>query len=868
MIPTPDQRVRVFASSTLRELAAERQAVRDAINRLHLVPVMFEQGARPHSPRQVYRDYLAQSQIFIGVYWQSYGWIAPGQQISGLEDEFLLSAGMPRLIYVKSPAPKREPRLEQMLASIMGDGTVSFTEFSDAAQLQLLVENDLAVLLSERFGPTTSGGGPTIAAPLAGALPAPATPLIDRARERAAVENLIFRHGARLITLTGPGGVGKSRLALEAAARLEGKFRDGVRFIDLAAVHDAGAVGAAIAAGLGLSTSAGRQKADLASYLGSRRMLLVLDNFEQVTEAAPMVAELLAAAGGLVVLTTSRAVLKVRGEQEYPVGPLQLPPGGADFDASSVLSYASVRLFVERARAIDPDFELTTANTRAVAQICRRLDGLPLAIELAAARIRMLPPAALLARLDAGLTVLTGGPRDLPQRQRTLSNTLDWSYSLLSSQEQALFARLGVFAGTFGLPAVAAICADGTQDADEQTIDTLSALVDSSLVQPLTDGDEPRFSMLETVRQYSREHLRASGEWEQVHDRHAAHFLRISRPTEPELHGGQQLAWLDRLEIRHDNLSAAVSWLIDSGRPGPAGRLLWATWRFWWLHGYIGELARLMDKLLANAGGLSPHQHARALAGTGFTLFVGGDPGRAQSLLEQSLPLYRQSGDVLGAALVSAALGHLQAAQGEDAQASQLLERTLSQLMEADSADLVPQLRTLHLFNLALVSNFLGQIRLGDGDYQRAGQLFNDGLAIARRAGDRFTILISLYDLALTRQACRDQLGAAALLRDGVCLAMESGDKSSAAYYLEALSQVASAQDRPERAVVLLSAAEALLEVGGSGWLHAYVPRTRPDDSALAELCTRAGASACHQAEAEGRSLAAAGSTNALMTAL
>src|SRR5215467_12570445 len=255
-IRTPDQRVRVFASSTLGELAPERQAVRDAVSRLHLVPVMFELGARPHPARQVYRDYLAQSQIFVGVYWQSYGWIAPGQKISGLEDEFRLSVGMPKLIYVKSPAPHREPRLEEMLESIREDGGISYKEFSDAAGLQLLVENDLALLLSERFDQST-GGAAASRRGVASVLPASATPLIDRQADTAAVEHLVLRQRARLVTLTGPGGVGKSRLALEAASRLEPHFRDGARFVDLGSVRAASMVAAAVAAGLGLSTSAG-----------------------------------------------------------------------------------------------------------------------------------------------------------------------------------------------------------------------------------------------------------------------------------------------------------------------------------------------------------------------------------------------------------------------------------------------------------------------------------------------------------------------------------------------------------------------------------------------------------------------------------
>ena len=371
-----------------------------------------------------------------------------------------MSAGLPQLIYVKSPAPDRDPRLAQMLARIRDEGDVSYQHFSDPAELQQRVENDLAVLLSERFEMTRPGEGAADAAPLAGTVPVPATPLLGREQETAAVEELVAGEGVRLVTLTGPGGVGKSRLMVEAARRLGPGFADGARFVALASVSAADLVAAAIAAGLGLNTSAWLIT-DLESYLRPRRLLLALDNFEQVIGAAPLLAELLGAAPGLVVLVTSRTVLRLSGEHEFPVSPLPVPPARPGRDLADLQRYASVSLFTERAHAVAPGFELTDANVGAVAEICRRLDGLPLAIELAAARVRLLPPQELASRLDQRFSVLTGGARDLPERQRTLRNTLDWSYGLLPAGEQALFARLGVFAGPFSLPAAEAVCALG-----------------------------------------------------------------------------------------------------------------------------------------------------------------------------------------------------------------------------------------------------------------------------------------------------------------------------------------------------------------------------------------------------------------------
>ena len=423
VIRTPDQRLRVFVSSTLHELAAERQAVRSAVTRLRLVPVMFELGARPHPPRQVYRAYLAQSQVFVGVYWQSYGFIAPGEEVSGLEDEYLLSAGLPRLIYVKSPAPQRDPRLDRLLTRIEDDVSVSYQVFSAGDELQRLVEDDLAVLLSERFEMTRppDGAVTTEEVPLAGALPAPVTPLVGREHELAAIESLLLEKGARLVTLTGPGGVRKSRLAVEAAGRLSPDFAGGVRFADLSSARSAAQVTDAVAAAVGVSATGARLITDVKSYLRPRRLLLVLDNFEQVMSAAPLVAELLGAAPGLAVLVTSRRRLRVRGEHELPVPTLPVPDAGAGPDAGAIGLYASVRLFTERAQAADPGFAMTERNALAIAEICRRLEGLPLAIELAAARIGLLPLTAVLARLDERLGLLTQGPRDLPERSTRTS---------------------------------------------------------------------------------------------------------------------------------------------------------------------------------------------------------------------------------------------------------------------------------------------------------------------------------------------------------------------------------------------------------------------------------------------------------------
>ena len=874
MIRTPDQRVRVFVSSTLTELAAERQAVRDAVTRLRLVPVMFELGARPYPPRPVYRAYLAQSQVFVGIYWQSYGWVAPGEQISGLEDEYQLSAGLPRLIYVKTPAPDREPRLAQLLARIGDEGGVSYQHFSDPAELQRLVENDLAVLLSERFEMTRPGQAAAGGVQLAGALPVPATPLLGREQEAAAIEGLVAREGVRLVTLTGPGGVGKSRLMIEAARRLGPGFADGVRFVELAAVSAADLVAPAIAAGLGLSTSADQLITDLA-----------------VLSAAP------AAAAGAGQLRAGHrrgsAASRAAGGRCGPGGAGDQPGGAAAVRRARVRCapaagparrrgpgprelrrYASVSLFTERAHAAAPDFELTGGNAAAVAEICRRLDGLPLAIELAAARVRLLPPQVLASRLVQRFSLLTGGARDLPERQRTLRNTLDWSFGLLSAGEQALFAWLGVFAGSFSLPAAEAVGAGSPQEGQAgrpgQVMDTLSALVDSSLVRPQTHSGEPRFSLLETIREYALERLRGSGDWVQAHDRHAAYFLALAEPAAAELAGPGQLAWLDRLETEHDNLWAAMSWLVGHGPLEQALHLYSRTFRFWWLRGHVAELVRLGDDIVAGSKDLPPLPHALALSAAGFVLFANEDPARAQQLFEQSLPLYRQDNETLAEpvtrnALVLAVLGHLAALRRDYPGATKLLDQSQALLRELRDDDLTGYDRLQQQVTVAVVDNVLGRIRLGQGDNDAAAQLFTDGLAVARRAQDWMPLLTSLYDLALATQAQGDLAGAAGHLQEGLALAAQAGDETSAAYYLEVLAAVAGQQDNPQRAVRLFAAARSILDARGRGWLHAFVPRVPHDDAALAALRSRIGDAAFEEAQAWGRS---AGSKRAVEFAL
>ena len=434
-------------------------------------------------------------------------------------------------------------------------------------------------------------------------LPLQATPLIGREREVEAVCGLLRSSETRLLTLLGPGGTGKTRVGLQVAAELADGFEDGVFFVPIAAITDPALVAPTIARILGLSERAQTPEELLEGYLRDRQTLLLLDNLEQVIEAAPVVEKLLSGAANLKILATSRIPLGLYGEYEFPVPPLSLPDPDSLPPLENLTEYEAVRLFVERARAVKPDFVLTEENGPAVVEICKRLDGLPLAIELAAARIKLLPPRVLLDRLGNRLKILTGGARNLPERQRTLRNAIEWSYGLLDEGEKLLFGRLGVFSGGATLEAIEAVC-DARGDLPTDVFDGASSLLDKSLLrQEERAVGEPRFVMLETIHEFANVMLEESGEVEAVRRAHAEYFLALAEEAEPMLWGAEDAAWLDRLEQEHDNMRAALSWAIEHEEATLALRVGGALRWFWYMEGYYGEGRRWLEAALGKNRG-------------------------------------------------------------------------------------------------------------------------------------------------------------------------------------------------------------------------------------------------------------------------
>ncbi|HEV2459149.1 MAG TPA: helix-turn-helix domain-containing protein [Ktedonobacterales bacterium] len=581
-------------------------------------------------------------------------------------------------------------------------------------------------------------------------LPIQPTALLGREQEVAAACALLHRDDVRLVTLTGPGGIGKTCLAVEVAAELLDDFPDGVWFVSLSGLTDPALVVPTVAQTLGLREQGSQPFAEiLRQHLRHRRLLLVLDNFEQVAAAAPEVAALLAAAPRLSVLVTSRVTLHLRGERDYPLAPLPLPDPDHLPPPERLAQYAAVALFVERAQAARPDFQLTGANAPAIAEICARLDGLPLALELAATRVKLLPPDALLGRLSSRLQVLTDGPRDLEERQRTLRATLAWSVDLLTPQERILFRRLAVFVGGCTLEAAETVCAApaGAEPLTVGLLDGLGALVDQSLVQQHEEGGQPRVGMLHVVREFALEQLDQSGDAVAIQHAHAAYYTALGEEAEPHLWGaGQQLEWMRRLEGEHDNLRAALGWLRGHGEVPSAVRLAVAIGRFWFFRGHYEEGARWLESLLASPGAtdpaIDPTLHGRALFRAGILVWMRGDAPRLGQLAEEALARARAAGDVEGSALAWQLYAFATALEGQLDQAAEYANHAVAAARQAG----VRRTLALELYSL-------GHVLLMQGELERAQAAAAEGLGLGRAQGDEVGAVLCLE--VLSAVACR-----------------------------------------------------------------------------------------------------------------
>ncbi len=639
------------------------------------------------------------------------------------------------------------------------------------------------------------------ASPFLNTPPLNLTPLIGREGEVKAAGTRLLRREVRLLTMTGPGGVGKTRLAFAVATDLQHAFVDGICFVALAPISDPDLVVPTIAQTLGLKEAGdGSLFERVRAFLREKRLLLVLDNFEQIVAGAPLLVELLSACPQLKVLVTSRALLRVHGEHEFPVPPLALPDPKHLSDVENLSHYAAVALFVQRAQALKPDFDLTGENASTIAAICTRLDGLPLAIELAAARIKLLPPLALLARLTHRLQVLTGGRQDAPARQQTLRNTLAWSYDLLSAREQQLFRRLSMFVGGCTLEAAEAVC--GTPgDMSSTLLDGVASLLDKSLLMQIEHRNkEPRLMLLETIREYGLECLAASGELEQTRYAHAAYYLHLAEKAEPHLRSEQQAVWLARLESEHDNLRAALRWLLDHKEREMALRLSGALASFWVICSHWTEGRSELSQALAASEGVAAAIRAKALNGAGVLMGMQGDHEHALALCEESLALSRKGGDTQGTALSLLWLGEITFWTGSLLRSRAQLEEALTHFREVDDS-----------WGIATSLERLAALALEQGEYSISRSLLEESLALNRKVGDKTRIANVLLTWAWMLIWSAGELEKAhAMLEECLALSREVGDKGTEAAGELLLGVVALFQGEYIRAHSLLEESVAL----------------------------------------------------------
>jgi predicted ATPase len=787
---------------------------------------------------------------------------ANGQTLDFRSDQFSLGSLLYEMVTGKRPFPQRGAA--QILAAILRDQPEAAAALNPQAPAPLcwVIDRCLAKNPQDRYDSTHDlvrdlasirdrlpEAPSRHLAPRLNTLPNQATAFIGREREVSAVKELLLREDVRVVTLTGLGGIGKTRLALQVAGEVSQRFDGGICFIPLAAVSDASLIPSIIAQALGIRET-GRPVSiqSLKEYLHDLRsnLLLFFDNFEHMLSAAPVIAELITAAQKLRVLVTSRAPLHIYGEHEFPVPTLALPDLQSGASREALAANPTVALFLARAAAVKPNFELTEENARAVATICTRLDGLPLAIELAAARIKLLSPSAMQSRLEGSLQLLTGGAKDLPMRQQTLRGTIDWSYDLLSSAEQTLFRRLSVFVGGCTLEAVEAVC-NTKQDLAVDVLDGMASLVNNSLVQQIEQSaGEPRFVLLDTVREYGLERLATIGEEPAIRRAHAAYCLVLAEECSSLAVDRAQREWVSLLEVEHNNCRAALDWLTRTGNAEWGLRLGAALFQFWETREYLSEGRDRLEKLLKLPGAAAASSsRARVLFAAGVLASEQRDHQAAHALLQESLQISRQLNDTRGAGIALNALAANARDEGELGTARSLFEESLAIWRGLDDRAMVARglsnvasvvksqrdfavARALHeesriIFEelgdntcIAWSLNYQGDVAQEQGEISVASDLYQQSLNIFRKLGDKWGVAGCLMDLGTLAREQGEGEKSRSHYAESMKLFQELGQKRGMARLLDCLACSAALQEQPERALRLAGSAAAIRRVLGA----------------------------------------------------
>ena len=798
-ILTPDQRLRVFVSSTLQELAEERTAVKQAIQQIHLTPVMFEMGARAHAPRNLYRQYLAQSQIFVGIYWERYGWVAPEETISGLEDEYNLSGNMPRLIYIKQEEGKREERLTELIHRIQSDDKVSYKTFTTAKELGNLIINDLAVLLTERFNQAVHHLAVEEGRKVFDSIPSVPSPIIGREKNVMDVIALLQNKDSRLVTLSGPGGIGKTRMAIETANRIKSNFSDGAAFVPLAPVKDQQLVVETICYHLGLKSS-GNLLESLKLYFEEKSFLLVLDNFEQVIEAASMLDDLLFAAPGLKILVTSRERLALSFEQTYNVPTLpDTFPGGPQTEEEYP---AAMQLFIQRAKTIQPFFLVDAHNREIIYKICRRLEGLPLAIELAAGQINLFSPAMLLEKLEDSLDVLQATFRDIPTRQKTMRNTIEWSFELLSPEEQNLLLHMSVFNSGCRLDAIEFLM--GSEGHELYYL--LGALIDKSLVIKQDEGNYMRFQMLEYIREFSLDKLKASGDYEAAKEKQADFYHQCLQKIKLQQNKVDQHEILNCLEHEHNNLRQVMDFLLEKKELKKLTEVAWTLWLFWWVNAHTKEGYTWMKKVwhAYHDGNMNfdDYTFSKLATNVGTMAFLQRDLETFQGSLVKHYNMIRQQPDDELVATASLIVG---------------VVKTI--IHEHDDAEIILQISLERYKRIGLTSGVsfalsaLGRNAVYDGrKLVKARAYYEASMVMAKQDENEITEIICLAGFALCEVMAKNS-EAKTFLRESILMSQRIHFYEALAWSIEIWALVSINEGNFIHAVTLMGAVDHLREV-------------------------------------------------------